>query len=217
MLVVCAGVHRSGSTWLYNAVRLILIDSGKSVYGCFKTNYDPENKAEAHVVKAHKFYKELKENADFIFTCRRDLRDIVASAVRRGLIDESAAMDYLDEIIKKEYEPWKRHSNLEIVYEKMLKRRKTDYIKKLAEIMGIDNIDSLEIRDKIESLPIPQSEEDFDEEIQLHFGHITNGKYRTWKETLTEYTIVAIEIRYAKWLEKNGYDSPHFIKGRYRR
>jgi len=217
MLVVCAGVHRSGSTWLYNAVRLILIDSGKSVYGCFSTNYDPENEAEVHVVKTHNNIKKLKENADFVFTCKRDLRDIVASAVRRGLIDESAAMPYLSQIMEREYEPWKGRSDLEIVYEKLLKRKKPDYIKKLAEIMGIDNIDALEVFDKIESLPIPQSEEDFDEETQLHFGHITNGKYKTWKETLTEYTIVAIEVRYAGWLERNGYDSPHFIKGRYTR
>ena len=213
MLVVCAGVHRSGSTWLYNAVRLILIDSGKSVYGCFATNYDPKNEAEAHVVKTHNFVDSLNENADFVFTSKRDLRDIVASAVRRNLIDESDALPYLEKIMKREYEPWKRHSNLEIGYERMIRKKKPDYIKKLAEIMGIEDINPSEIIGKIESLTVPQSEEDFDEETQLHFGHITNGKYRTWAKTLCEYTVVAIEIKYSKWLKKNGYDSPSFVAG----
>ncbi len=213
MLVVCAGAHRSGSTWLYNAVRLILIDSGKSVYGCFATNYDPKNEAEAHVVKTHNVVDYLKENADCIFTCRRDLRDIVASAVRRGLIDESEALPYLEKIMKREYESWKRHSNLEIQYERMIRRKKPDYVKELAQIMGIEDIDPLDIIGKIDSLTVPQSKEDFNEETQLHHGHITNGKYRTWEGTLCKNTVTAIEVKYAKWLKQNGYDSPHFIKG----
>jgi len=182
------------------------------VYGCFATDYDPENEAEAHVVKTHNFVEELREQADFIFTCKRDFRDIAASAVRRGLIDESTVMPYLERVLEKEYKPWKYTSDLEVVYEKML-RKKHNYIEKLAKIMGVKNVDAMEVRNKIEALPIPQSEEDFDEETQLHFGHITNGNCKTWKKTLSEYTIVAIEIRYAKWLERNGYESPHFVTG----
>jgi hypothetical protein len=51
---IIAGIYRSGSTWLYNAVRLICAQHG-TVYGCFEGSYNSGNAADYHIVKAHKF------------------------------------------------------------------------------------------------------------------------------------------------------------------
>ena len=61
-LILIAGMKRSGSTWMYNAVRLMLKDAGKDVYGCWIDDYDESNTAEFHVVKTHKWDKDLVEN-----------------------------------------------------------------------------------------------------------------------------------------------------------
>jgi len=53
--VLCAGIPRSGSTWLYNAARLLLAHAAgpARVYGAWVEQYDPSHPEPWHVVKAH--------------------------------------------------------------------------------------------------------------------------------------------------------------------
>jgi hypothetical protein len=199
MKIVCAGCHRSGSTWLYNAVRLIM-ESKNEVYACFVTEYDPENKSQVHVIKTHNWHKSLEENADKIFTTKRDLRDIAASAIRRGLIEEEDAISYLRKVIKKEYMPWKSHSDLEIVYEDLIINKNLQ-IQNIAKVLKV-TVKPNDIHQKIENLPIPEV---FDPLTQLHPNHITDGRLNSYKATLTKDMQDKIYRTFNNWMFRNGY------------
>jgi len=199
--ITCAGCHRSGSTWLFNAVRLIMEVTGDEVYSCFATDYDAENTAPIHVVKCHNKRKFLLDS-DRIFTTKRDLRDIAASAVRRGLIDQSECIDYLHRIIVREYRPWKPFSHLEIKYEDLV-RNKNLYIQDLAKLLKVE-VNPAAIHKKIESLPIPKGNQR-DPVTLLHSNHITDGTPGSYKKTLSPYMQDLIRITFHNWLFRNDY------------
>jgi len=82
MKIVIAGIYRSGSTWLYNAVRLLMKSEGYNVKGYFKgwgidPNYD------VHIIKTHAFYKDLASEADFVITSYRNHKAIALSMKRQ--------------------------------------------------------------------------------------------------------------------------------------
>lgn len=92
-IILAAGATGSGSTWLYNAIRYAFLNAGHAVYGVFATAYEPDVKAEVHVVKIHDFDREWAKKANHIFITQRDPRDMAASMVAKGLVaDEPAAL-----------------------------------------------------------------------------------------------------------------------------
>jgi len=86
-IVVAAGVPRSGSTWLFNAVRLLCERSGVSTYADWADSYQPEEHAarDIHLVKLHK-----PEQSTFPYHCLvttdRDLVERIASLIRMGWV-----------------------------------------------------------------------------------------------------------------------------------
>lgn len=76
--IIIAGIYRSGSTWLFNVVRLIF----PRCYSCFESDYDPENDKPVHVIKAHKFRPDLIDHNTVVLTSWRDLEDIKKSMQR---------------------------------------------------------------------------------------------------------------------------------------
>ena len=86
-LIIAAGFYRSGSTWQFNALRVICeLHFGKdNVYSCFSDHYSPETRAEPiHIVKIHKWNEELARQADLVFTTHRNMEDVKGSMKRRA-------------------------------------------------------------------------------------------------------------------------------------
>ncbi len=88
VVVVAAGMPRSGSTWQYNCARLILKHLGLSnvTTGFVDTEssfffnlMDEEQGSRVFLIKAHRFVVRLAQRADVILTSHRDLRDVFAS------------------------------------------------------------------------------------------------------------------------------------------
>ena len=202
-VIVCAGMHRSGSTWLYNAVRLIIASSRVPVYACWVNKYKPDDGRKIHVVKTHLFYPKIREAADCIFTTRRDLRDVAASAVRKGIC-RSTPMDvlaYLTRIIDEDYIPWMQSSDFEVPYEDMI-RDEPHFIEVLAAFMGF-SVDGGEIKAEIDAL------DPDDPEALLSPGHITRREPGTFAETLGLPAIRAVETAFQGWQEQRGYSRRH--------
>eukprot|EP00913_Durusdinium_trenchii_P003062 g2831.t1 len=89
-LVICAGPERSGSTWLYNAVRLLHLKAQVPCDSYWMTRLSHaklEERLRAQplavvLVKTHEWsadYAELVPMAKHIFLTHRDLRGVVAS------------------------------------------------------------------------------------------------------------------------------------------
>lgn len=91
-VVAAAGVPRSGSTWVYNAVRLLCGKAGLSCYAEWCKDYDPAAHADfdIHLVKLHDA-KDFTFPAHRILTSRRDLLERLASLLRMGWLKEDPA------------------------------------------------------------------------------------------------------------------------------
>lgn len=89
-VVVVAGVPRSGSTWLYNAARLICEASELDLLACWVADYDKSAKqdADVHLIKLHN-EDQLSFPYHRLLTTRRDLDERLASLLRIGWIEST--------------------------------------------------------------------------------------------------------------------------------
>ena len=88
MKIITAGMYRSGTTYQFNAIRIIMEHAyGKeNVYSCFIDDYRPNNK-KIQIIKAHKVLKrtiDIINEADYILSTNRNAEDIVGSMKRRA-------------------------------------------------------------------------------------------------------------------------------------
>lgn len=130
MNILVAGMHKSGSTALFNIIRFCFED----VYSSWCGYYNEKNEAKTHLLKTHAYSKELRDWADIIFTTKRDMKDSISSA-KRFLTTENIPYDF-NEYLKlntKYYNDWKEYSDYEFVYERYIE----DPIKIITEISSV--------------------------------------------------------------------------------
>lgn len=198
MKVICAGMRRSASTWLYNVVRL-----GLSSPGCFEDNYSKlRHNPKLSVLKTHRYDERWLFGADVVLTCHRDLRDVVASAVRRKLIylDSMACLRYALRA-HDEHEPWSGRAALDLRYETIVGNKTAAATEVLAAI-GSD-MDPAQIAQQVESLRLP--ERGMDPESLLWPMHFTDGKPGAWRQTLDPRTGELLTMVFRDWLMAKGY------------
>ena len=209
-LILCAGVPRSGSTWLYNAARLLLALpplASESVYGSWVEHYDASNPAAMHVVKVHEPDEALAWRAKIALTSRRDLRDIAASAWKRGWIaDEASTLTFLDSVVR-QHAFWQRRCGLEMVYERM-RQDELGELRLVAAALGLaPGEDALRtVAQRIETLGHDDaSDQPFDASNLMHKRHIMDGRVGYHAEALSADLLKTIHARYAGWLATHGY------------
>ncbi len=206
--VIAAGAYRSGSTWLYNALRLAFELAGEEVYGRFYDGtYDPENPARIHVVKVHRFEDEVLEVARVLFTSIRDPRDIAASGVRRGLISAAAddVEEFVEEAVLRGYERWRPHAAVVLRYEQLADGGELGYLGRILEALeplGVTGVTPEALHARLEALR-PGST--YDRETLLWPNHITDGRVHGYQHTLGRDAITRIESRFGDWMYANGY------------
>jgi hypothetical protein len=122
-VIVAAGMPRSGSTWQFNALRLLLESSAQGIYSFWVEDWDPRKARHAQtlLVKIHEMSPMLAWASWRCFTCHRDLRDIAVSAA-----DLARADGYGVDVVplmqenRKAHEFWSRLSVLDIPYERVV-------------------------------------------------------------------------------------------------
>jgi len=207
-LILCAGIPRSGSTWLYNAARLgcTLVGNG-DVHAAWIDDYDAASPAAWHVVKVHDAAPDLEQRAHAVLTSRRDLRDIAASAARRGWVDGDAGMlDLLGRVVA-QHDHWSRTAALEVVYADI----ETAPVRTAAAVLDAIGLDPDErharaIVEGIEATGDPAAgEAGYDPLTLLHPGHRASGGGGDYAVTLEPAMIERIEMHYGDWLDRHGY------------
>ena len=125
-VVICAGPERSGSTWLYNAVRLLHLKAKVPCdsYWIGQLNREKlEERLRAQplavvLVKTHEWfanYPEFIDMAKHIFLTHRDLRGVVAS-YRRVKWELALSDAYVAEHME-----WRKRCSLDLSYEEMMR------------------------------------------------------------------------------------------------
>jgi len=213
-VIVCAGMPRSGSTWVFNAIRLLLLEvkSADDVYGAWVDMYVPSHPGRYHVVKTHRFVSSLANSAWRVFTSRRDLRDIGASLVLKGWASRRSLIPTLDSAVRS-HSAWRPYSACEMVYEELV-ASPIEQLARIAATLDIEpspdllqrvqtRLDSLE---PVGGVPPEQSPN------LLHPGHRQRGECGYYLEVLDKELIRKIERTFRSWL--SGYEYPTSREGR---
>ena len=199
MKIICAGMRRSGSTWLYNTARLIHVTQAITK-GEFSDQFRLTSRA--NIIKTHRFDASFMWGSDLVLTCHRDMRDVVASAVRRGLV-KTDTIKCIEFALKSynEYEAWKPFAALDVKYEEMI-ADPTTATAAVAKALGIE-VDPKVILAQVQELPV--AEKAVDPEILLHENHFTDGEPGSYVKTLSVEIIENIELVFKNWQTEHGY------------
>ena len=205
-LVVCAGLPRSGSTWLYNAARLILERSGDgAVLGAWIDDLDPASddaRAARHiVVKTHAHDPDLAARADAVLMSHRDLPEIAASMRRVGFVDrDEEALDAIDAALA-HAEAWERDARVRIGYDEIVSRPRAA-VALIARALGVDlaEDDAASIARDIPR-EAPGGADAYDPVTLLHPNH-TGGAPAP---RISARCADALTTRHHAWRRRHGY------------
>jgi hypothetical protein len=170
-LVICAGPERSGSTWLYNAVRHLHSAAGIPCDSYWIHHLEPEKLTRrledptCHVVciKTHKYFNNNNNNNNdyddwlfhrqfhpIILLTHRDLREVVTSYRRVGWTRELPAA-YVQHHIQ-----WQSHADLDLRFRDIV-QQPISSLQTLATTLDLQlDTETLNIvARRIQDLPIP--------------------------------------------------------------
>jgi len=210
MIYVCAGITRSGSTWVYNAVRAILRNAG--VPDLAAGWISEKEKILTHrnaVIKTHSFDADLAARSDVVVVSHRDLRDVAASMHRKYKVEFSIkpVRETFDDYIK-----WKKTAVYDLRYEQLL-IDKAPELKKIAAVLKLP-------APTLEGLPYELISKEIDGEKfteqrstaqrydavnLLHEGHFTDGRHGSWTNYVPAEIVAAIENEFRSWMVAEGY------------
>ena len=206
--IVIAGMRHSGSTALFNIVRLALDQKGLT----YRSFYSEGNNSEVLsdpdedllLIKTHELRDDVLARADVIITTRRDLRDTVASAVRRDfplLKKLNGAVEYA-KYNRSLHDIWLPHTDYEFIYEAFMADPAPETERVLA-FLGLGNVDIDAISEQAVNLPTDQYSTTLLSPI-----HITDPlRAMSYRDSLEEVHLSRINTDHASWLRRYGYDS----------
>ncbi|HEY3913750.1 MAG TPA: hypothetical protein VGN61_04615 [Verrucomicrobiae bacterium] len=210
MIYVCAGMYRSGSTWLYNAVRLILRDAKvPDLEAGWITDKEKLLNHKNSVIKTHNFEPDLANRKALVLTSHRDLRDIAGSLVRK--FKSELPIKQLHETVES-HAQWAPIAVYDLRYEDLL-TDKPAQLRNLAQALQLPaatraqlSYESIsEAIDKEQFAEGRATSQRYDPVNLLHEGHITDGRHGSWKDTLPPQVVTTIEQEFGPWLAARNY------------
>lgn len=153
MDIVVAGIKRSGSTWMYNIVR-IMMGNKHNIY------------------KVHNYSKNMADSADVVLTSFRNPLDIKQSLLRfYSTIPKGAPAkkEYNVEKMLKHFRQWNRHSKYMMLFEHVGTMLAVENI---AIALGYDG-DLQKVLDEVNAIK-PPTDKAYDPETCLFSNHITS-------------------------------------------
>jgi hypothetical protein len=204
MIVVAAGLMRSGSTWQFNALRLIMEAAGLEDVGTgFVNDLDDVLHHRHLAIKTHVYLPALNRIADHVLTSHRDVRDAFASLVRFDPNRKPSPGEVFDRSFR-HYRAWAAISDYDMPYETMV-QRPLEPLRQIADVLGLGHLDLDPVLEKLERIKPPVEKTDPDRQNLLWTGHITDGRIGSFHETLERSQLLDIERKYGRWLTRHGY------------
>ena len=205
-LILSAGMQRSASTWLYNAVRIALLRCGDIDLGCgWVRDYKSFKHHDVVLVKIHEYQEAVASAAQFVTYSFRDVRDVLASMKRRFGVGPSIRV--VDQLIRQDA-LWRARADFVMRYEDFIESAAGE-LESLLGSMGLGSLDAEEILREIDALAEASSqagEGAYDAQNLFLKGHVTDGRHGAWEGDLEALLVREIERRYDWWFYENGYD-----------
>ncbi len=207
MLVLSAGMQRSASTWLYNVIRLLIIESNEYDDNFICGWIDDVHRSSDYnslLIKLHTFDQSLASNANLIFYCYRDLRDVLASSNRK--FGTTPTINQADSIIQ-QYYLWQDASSYTMRYENMILNPLLE-IQNIANTLNIKDVDLKQVQSRLLLLSYSSEGEktdSYNKSNLLHNGHITDGRPSSWHNELNTELSELIYLKHESWFKENNY------------
>lgn len=154
-VILIAGPSQSGSTLLFNMVRILLEDQGYSVDSCWHSLYT-KGEFDKHldylIVKCHFYDEALHKASDAIFLPLRDFRDSAVSCHKRyGTLETPE--DYVSFLLQniQQFESWLPHATYVFKYERYM-GQKQRALAEVAAKLGARKIHVNEVLHELDSL-----------------------------------------------------------------
>jgi hypothetical protein len=208
-IILAAGMARSGSTWLFNAIRILLGQTGHPLYACWVDERDENAERHAYnvLIKIHEPSEELASKAAAIFTSHRDLRDVAISASHAGFAADSEKMIAIAASARAAHDFWAPRSILDIKYSEIVTSPSLCVMRiALALAQPIDDRRAAQVAEAADQLaPIVRPDDSHDRSDLLHKNHRIDGRPGRSISDLKPETARAIELTHADWLSRHGF------------
>lgn len=202
--VIAAGMPRSGSTWAFNAARMLLSLKYRHVYAAWIDDYTVTD-CDVSLIKTHRADDDWLSKAEFVLCTHRDIRDVVVSLHSMGWVTIEQ-MIAAASAVRRFYDFWSPHSCVDLAYENIVSDR-TGSVALIAHALGVHASDE-QIKAVEAAIPGKAGEinhRGHDPLSLLHPGHITDGRPGRWVEQLPASIADEIWLQHADWLEAKGY------------
>jgi GT2 family glycosyltransferase len=208
-IILAAGMARSGSTWLFNVIRILLGRTGHPLYACWVDERDENAERQAYnvLIKIHDPSEELASKASAIFTSHRDLRDVAISALHAGFAADSSEMIGIAASARAAHDFWAPRSRVDIRYSDIVASPTLCVIRiALALAQPIDDRSAAQVAEAVDQLaPIVEPNSSHDRTNLLHAKHRIDGRPGRWIGDLDPETARAIELANVGWLSRYGF------------
>ncbi len=207
-LILAAGMRRSGSTWLYNVARLLLLrhtpDPSDVSAGWIDDLCDKERKL-INLWKLHPYDQEVVNQAQTVLYCYRDIRDVIASLQRKFGIKPT--IDVATELLT-EFDRWVACADVVLKFEHMLTHQEESIVA-VAHALGIRDADKHWVEAAGSNLEFDSDgakNERYNMENLYHRDHFTHGGTKTWSGQIPDEIIGSIEREHETWFVQHGYE-----------
>ncbi|MBT8446828.1 MAG: hypothetical protein HKO62_03615 [Gammaproteobacteria bacterium] len=199
-LIIADGMPRSGSTLMYNAIRIALEARSPSVSCGWVGDASRMKAADYNVVKLHFADFLMRWRADLVFYSYRDVRDAMVSAERKFAIAPS--VERARKMIRKDMRARKRADHV-FSFERLtddVEGVAAEIIQAVASPIGV-----AELVGKLPSKSLSSQAEAVDQNTQMHGGHATGVGKGDWRNEIDARVTDAVNREFGWWFELNGY------------
>nr|CCF78645.1 hypothetical protein RGS1_70351 [Rubrivivax gelatinosus S1] len=208
-LYLAAGMPRSGSTWLYNALRLALASRHPDLVAGWIGDAGRLPASSTRLLKLHEFDPELARRASFTVWSYRDPRDALASLERK--FGKPPTLRQVDDMLRWD-EHWTRQADYVMRYEDFV-ADKRGQLARLLERLGLGEAGlAARIEHELEHASYDSQgprNAHYHEVTLMHRGHVTDGRVGSWRGQLDRDLERAIVERHRPWLLARGYETDH--------
>lgn len=226
MLILVCGMHRSGSTLVWQITRMLLSDRPNIQYPRHTTIDDFHAAAadpgvtlmaKVHFRPAYRDVTFPREGALYLYTYR-DVRDAVASLYRKGRFPVGSTQRGQAQsrmLTRREMAGdalWTSMASVWTAKYEDFRDDVPDLIRSLAEVLGVTvdearvaaiaaDVDIEAQRDRARAALVSG----IDAGDRITANHITDGRTGAWRDTLTDEEVASVEAESAEWLARHRY------------
>lgn len=170
-VVIIGGIKRSGSTWLYNVVRILLREQGYdvAVQGGIAALKEYKGRNDYLIVKTHFHSPRAEKVADMVLTSTRDLDGIRGSLTRFG---RKPPTDEEMEKLQAHFEIWNSMADYCMDYQDLVDRP-LEVVQDVVDCFGFEGVDAERILALVNDIK-PPTDQRHDPETFYFANHITS-------------------------------------------